>query len=148
MRITGQSARVSLKDSFIAVRVCSQCLFFIIVHPKNYYESIYKLLFCTCRLHIKMTIIRFNEVFCSLFCYSACPAGKYRSEDDTTCQLCPNNTVTDQEAAPDCECLNGYFRYKADVNRPNVSGITWPSSDEGPSVGCSRESHGITSKIV
>ena len=80
--------------------------------------------------------------------YSACPAGQYRSEDNKTCQLCPANTVTHQEAASECECWNGYFRYKADVNRPNVPGITWPSSDEGPSVGCSRKCHDITSNTV
>ena len=50
-----------------------------------------------------------------------------------------------QIAVSKCECLDGYFRYKADVDRPNVPGITWPSSDEGPSVGCSRESHDVTS---
>ena len=48
-----------------------------------------------------------------------------------------------QLAASECECLDDYFRYKADVDRPNVPGITWPSSDEGPSVGCSRKSHEI-----
>ena len=52
-----------------------------------------------------------------------------------------------QTAAPECECLDDYFRYKADVDRPNVPGITWPSSDEGPGVGCSSESCRVTSKI-
>ena len=73
-------------------------------------------------------------------CYSACPAGKYRSEDDTTCQNCPANTVRTRTNAPKCECLDGYFRYKAGVDRPTVPRITWPSSDEGPGVGCSCES--------
>ena len=50
-----------------------------------------------------------------------------------------------QPTVPKCECLDDYFRYKADVNRPNVPGITWPSSDEGPGVGCSRESHDVMS---
>ena len=79
---------------------------------------------------------------------SACPAGQYCSEDDTTCQNCPANTVRTQTAASKCECLDDHFRYKADVDRPNVPGITWPSSDEGPSVGCSRESHGVTSEVI
>ena len=52
-----------------------------------------------------------------------------------------------QIAAPECECEDGYFRYKAGVDRPNVPGITWPSSDEGPSVGCSREPHDVTSTL-
>ena len=79
--------------------------------------------------------------------HTACPAGQYRSEDDTTCQNCPLNTVMTQPTAPDCDCLDDYFRYKADVNRPNIPGITWPSSDEGPSVGCSRESHTFYKKV-
>ena len=49
-----------------------------------------------------------------------------------------------QTTVAKCECSDGYFRYKADVDRPNVPGITWSSSDEGPSVGCSRECHDVT----
>ena len=52
-----------------------------------------------------------------------------------------------QTAAPECECSDDYFRYKANVDRPNVPGITWPFSDEGPSVGCSRESHDVTKEV-
>ena len=29
------------------------------------------------------------------------------------------------------------------MDRPTVPGITWPSSDEGPSVGCSREFYDV-----
>ena len=90
----------------------------------------------------------FKIILFSHICYSACPVGQYRSEDDTTCQNCPPNTVRTQTAAPKCECLDGYFRYKADVDRPNLPGITWPSSDEGPSVGCSRESHDVTQQDI
>ena len=53
--------------------------------------------------------------------------------------------MSTRTAAPKCECSDGYFRYKADVDRPNVPGITWPSSDEGPNMKCSRESHDVAS---
>ena len=45
---------------------------------------------------------------------TACPAGTYRSSVDETCQQCPSNTVMDIEAAPQCECLPGYFRDDVD----------------------------------
>ena len=48
-----------------------------------------------------------------------------------------------QLAVPECEWSDDYFRYKAGVSRPNVPGITLPSSDEDPSMGCSRESHSV-----
>ena len=74
-------------------------------------------------------------------CYSECPDGTYSLVNDTTCQPCPDNTVMTGPGDTKCicNCLEGYFRYKADVDRPNVLGIIWPSSDEGPRVGCTRE---------
>ena len=81
----------------------------------------------------------FSLIYHSII-HAACPVGQYRSLYDRTCQQCPVNTLGTQPAASVCECLDGYFRYKADVNRPSVPGIIWSTSDERPSVGCSCES--------
>ena len=74
-----------------------------------------------------------------MFYSSACPAGKYRSMCDTTCQQCPGNIVMDQKAAAQCECLDGYFRN--DENRVTDSRAQplLSSANEQPSTACKRE---------
>ena len=76
----------------------------------------------------------------SITVHSACPAGKYRSDNDTTCQQCPDNTVMDQEAAPECECLNGYFRN--DKNRvTDPKAVSYPKPpNETPATACTSKS--------
>ena len=77
----------------------------------------------------------------TIFCYSACPAGKYRSVSDTTCQQCPGNTVMDQEAAAQCECLDGYFRNDENrVTDPRAQPYLSPANEQ-PSTACTRELH-------
>ena len=83
-----------------------------------------------------------------MYCSAACPAGQYRSESDTTCQQCPGDTVMDQEAAVQCECLDGYFR-NDENNEPyaQVLRSAIPSNEiehllaanEQPSADCTRE---------
>ena len=77
-------------------------------------------------------------IYPTYLCFSECQVGYYSPGDGIPCQPCPANTVMNQ---PDyhkcnCSCLPNYFRYKAGVSRPNIPGITWPASNEGPSVGC------------
>lgn len=55
--------------------------------------------------------------FCSLTHFlllshilTACPAGFYRSESDTTCQPCPSNTLATEVTAPVCSCIPGFAR--------------------------------------
>ena len=58
---------------------------------------------------------------------------------DKTCQPCPGNTVMDQEAAAQCECLDGYFRN--DENRVTDSGAQalLSPANEQPSTPCTRK---------
>ena len=75
----------------------------------------------------------------TIFCSAACPAGQYRSESDTTCQQCPGNTVMDQEAAAQCECLDGYFRNDENrVTDPDAQ-VFLTAANEQPSTPCTRE---------
>ena len=51
--------------------------------------------------------------------HAACPAGTYRSSDDSptgVCKQCPANTRVDVVAAPMCECLTGFFRNTEGTN--------------------------------
>ena len=54
---------------------------------------------------------------------TACPKGTYRAQGPT-CQPCPENTIQDAVAAPECQCLDGYFRDNE------------PEPIEGPEFGC------------
>ena len=65
-----------------------------------------------------------------------CPAGQYRSRDDTTCQQCPANTVMTVVAAPECECLPGYFRNNE--NRVPPQPLLTPPNEQASS-GCTSE---------
>ena len=70
---------------------------------------------------------------------SACPAGEYRSVNDTTCQQCPGNTVMDQEAAAQCECLDGYFRNDENrVTDSRAQALLSPANEQ-LSTACTRE---------
>ena len=71
---------------------------------------------------------------------TACEAGEYRSSEVTTCQQCPDNTVTDVEAASECQCLTGYFRNNE--NRVTASGAQsfLTSANEQSTSACTRES--------
>ena len=71
---------------------------------------------------------------------AACEAGEYHSSGVTTCQQCPDNTVTDVEAAPECQCLTGYFRNNE--NRVTASGAQsfLTSANEQSTSACTRES--------
>ena len=40
----------------------------------------------------------------------ACGAGKYRSDLDSTCKVCPPNSKSASAASAECPCLSGYFR--------------------------------------
>ena len=82
-----------------------------------------------------VAVIHFHHLLCStsdfrhksymfISLFSACPAGKYRSDNDVTCQQCPGNTEMDRVGAPLCECLDGYYR----------------ATSEQPSTRCTRES--------
>ena len=73
-----------------------------------------------------------------MFYSSACPAGKYRSVSDTTCQQCPGNTVMDQEAAAQCECLDGYFRNDENRTDPGAQHLVSPIHEK-PNTSCTRE---------
>ena len=74
-----------------------------------------------------------------MFYSSACPAGTYRSACDTTCQQCPGNTVMDQEAATQCECLDGYFRNNENrVTDPRIQNFPSPT-DEKSNASCTRK---------
>ena len=55
---------------------------------------------------------------CIFFEYSACEAGEYQAGGGT-CLECPVNTEVDMVAAPQCECLTGYFRDDIDL-RPSA----------------------------
>ena len=72
-------------------------------------------------------------------CYSACPAGQYRSTNDTTCQNCPANTVRTQTAASECECLDGYFRNNENRVTDPATQRFLSAPDEGPSAACTSE---------
>ena len=71
---------------------------------------------------------------------TACEAGEYRSSGVTTCQQCPDNTETDEEAASECQCLTGYFRNNE--NRVTASGAQsfLTSANEHSTSACTRES--------
>ena len=68
--------------------------------------------------------------------FPACPAGEYRSEQETGCQSCPNNTVTTGEAAPLCPCLDGYFRSNHLILAVFLSRIYSTPSAEPASTAC------------
>ena len=53
----------------------------------------------------------------------ACQKGYYKSQQNSTCVPCPQNTKLDTEAADHCECEEGYFR----------------ASNEGVGVSCTGE---------
>ena len=74
-----------------------------------------------------------------MFYSLACPAGKYRSVSDTTCQQCPGNTMMDQEAATQCDCLDGYFRNDENrVTDPRAQSLLAPANEQR-STACTRE---------
>ena len=57
---------------------------------------------------------------------------------DTTCQPCPGNTVMDQEAAAQCECLDGYFRNNENRTDPRAEHLVSPIHEK-PNASCTRE---------
>ena len=58
---------------------------------------------------------------------------------NTTCQQCPGNTVMDQEAAAQCECLDGYFRNDENrVTDSRAQALLSPANEQ-PSTLCTRE---------
>ena len=61
------------------------------------------------------------QIHCAIC--TACPAGTYRTLSDRSCRSCPPNTVTDDMAAPECNCISGFFR----------------TQQEGPETGCTRK---------
>ena len=58
---------------------------------------------------------------------------------DTTCQQCPGNTVMDQEAAAQCECLDGYFRNDENRVTDSRAQVLLSPANEQPSTACTRE---------
>ena len=61
------------------------------------------------------------QIYCAIC--TACPAGTYHTLSDSSCRSCPPNTVTDDMAAPECNCIFGFFR----------------TPQEGPETGCTRK---------
>ncbi len=59
--------------------------------------------------------------FIRLLVFIVCPAGTYRSLNDSAdeCLSCPANTIMDVEGAAECKCLDRYFR--ANPNNPSLS---------------------------
>ena len=75
----------------------------------------------------------------NLYMYTECPASEYRSVSDITCQQCPGNTVMDQEAAAQCECLDDYFRNDENrVTDSDAQALLSPANEQ-PSTACTRE---------
>ena len=82
-------------------------------------------------MHHKNTFIFRIAIVCL-----ACPAGEYRSADNTTCQQCPGNTEIDVEAASVCECQSSYFRNDEDFTASDADHLVLPAN-EIPSNSCS-----------
>ena len=66
----------------------------------------------------------------------ACPAGEYRSTDDTECRQCPGNTGIDVEAASVCECQFGYFRNDENLVTASGAQTHLTAANEGPGTMC------------
>ena len=62
--------------------------------------------FVSMDLHISGSIHSFLYAYLNV----ACRKGYYKSEQNSTCVPCPQNTKLDKEAADHCECEEGYFR--------------------------------------
>ena len=108
---------------------------YILAYTKIYVSKLY----IPILLHVLVFVFSLRNNYYT----SECPAGQYRSADDTTCQPCPADTVMDLDGVAECKCLDGYFRNNENRFSDSDAERLSDPPNESPSDSCTRESFGL-----